>query len=90
MAFPGSKRRNGLGTDESDAATPFVANRNSELSHHRECKSVKRINAENITAFNSMEQAMLEGFKPCRACCDSMTIKKAAAGGLGFRRMQAV
>jgi hypothetical protein len=38
-----------------------VANRNSELFHHPDCKSVKRINAENITAFNSIEHAMDEG-----------------------------
>jgi flagellar biosynthesis protein FlhF len=63
----------------------FVANRNSELFHHPNCRSVKRINAENVIAFNSIEQAMEEGFKPCRACCNIGMIRKAANGAFGDR-----
>lgn len=64
----------------------YVANRNSELFHHPSCKSVKRINAENIAAFNSIEQAMEAGFKPCRACCNSSMIRKTGTGAFGYQR----
>ncbi len=68
----------------------YVANRNSELFHRPDCKSVKRINAENITAFSSIEQALEEGFKPCRACCNTDTTKSALAGGIAKRRVRAL
>lgn len=68
----------------------YVANRNSELFHHPTCKSVRRINAENIAAFNSIEQAMEEGFKPCRACCSVSTAKKTAFHAFGFQRASAL
>jgi flagellar biosynthesis protein FlhF len=75
--------------DDSDSVR-YVANRNSELFHHPDCKSVKRINVENITAFNSIEQAMDEGFKPCRACCDISMIRKSVMGGFGYQRASAI
>jgi len=68
----------------------YVANRNSELFHHPSCKSVRRINAENIAAFNSIEQAMEEGFKPCRACCSISSAKKPAFHAFGFQRASAL
>ncbi|MCB2147971.1 MAG: hypothetical protein KQI81_15955 [Deltaproteobacteria bacterium] len=68
----------------------YVANRNSELFHHPSCKSVKRINVENITAFNSIEQAMDEGFKPCRACCDISMLRKTVNEPFGFQRASAI
>jgi methylphosphotriester-DNA--protein-cysteine methyltransferase len=67
-----------------------VANRNSELFHHPSCKSVKRINADNITAFNSIEHAMDVGFKPCRACCDVSKIRKSVSTGVGYQRASAI
>jgi hypothetical protein len=87
-----SRKRDQLktGSVNSDAAgdsVHYVANRNSELFHHPACKSVKRINAENITAFNSIEQAVDEGFKPCRACCDISMIRKMVSEGFGYQRV---
>ncbi len=49
--------------------TIYVANKNSELFHHKDCKSVKRINRENIIMFESMEDAKARFFRPCRMCC---------------------
>jgi flagellar biosynthesis protein FlhF len=77
------------GGDNGDACQ-FVANRNSELFHHPDCKSVKRINAENITAFNSIEEAMDDGFKPCRACCDISMASKPVPATFGYRRASAI
>jgi hypothetical protein len=54
-------------SDVNSDSFHYVANRNSELFHHPTCKSVKRINAENIAAFNSTEHAIREGLQavPC-------------------------
>ena len=63
-SFAGKSKRTITGPSRnSDRVGSFryVANRNSELFHHPACKSVKRINAENITAFNSIEEALDEG-----------------------------
>jgi flagellar biosynthesis protein FlhF len=68
----------------------FVANRNSELFHHPDCRSVKRINAENVIAFNSIEQAIEKGFKPCRACCNPGMNRKTASGVFADRHVSAL
>ncbi|WP_083456197.1 Ada metal-binding domain-containing protein [Desulfosarcina cetonica] len=75
---------------EDTDAIRFLANRNSELFHHPSCKSVKRINTENIIAFNSAEQAMDEGFKPCRACCYDSIVNKSAFQPYAFQRASAI
>ena len=76
--------------DATSDSVHYLANRNSELFHHPNCKSVKRINAENIAAFSSVEQAMDEGFKPCRACCDISMIRKPVTEGLGYQCARAL
>ena len=85
--FSRKREQTKTGSADGDATSDsvhYLANRNSELFHHPNCKSVKRINAENITAFSSVEQAMDEGFKPCRACCDISMIRKPVTEGLGY------
>lgn len=91
--FPGKKGRFRTQTaDDSSISTSarFLANRNSELFHDPVCKSVKRINSENIIAFDSIEQAIGEGFKPCRACCNVDMIRKIATGGAAMQRAKAM
>ena len=89
--FPSKKSRlNGRTADGSTASARFLANRNSELFHDPACKSVKRINVENIIAFDSIEQAIGEGFKPCRACCNVDMIRKLMSGSAGFQRAKAM
>ena len=86
----GQIKTGSVSCDANSDSVRYVANRNSELFHHPACKSVKRINAENITAFNSIEQAMDEGFKPCRACCDISMIRKPVSEGFGYQRSRAM
>lgn len=74
----------------SSTGVRYLANRNSELFHQPNCKSVKRINAENISAFDSIEQAFNQGFKPCRACCNANAIRTAAADNQRHRRAGAM
>jgi len=91
--FPGRKNhcRAQTADDASGSVSArFLANKNSELFHDPACKSVKRINAENIIAFDSIEQAIGEGFKPCRACCNVDTIRKMMSGSAAFQRAKAM
>jgi flagellar biosynthesis protein FlhF len=92
-AFPGhgvAEADKSLANRDPGASLTFVANRNSELFHHPDCKSVKRIKVENIVAFNSLEQAMNEGFRPCRACCDISMGTEAVPGALCYQRAGAI
>ncbi len=86
----GQTKTGSVNSDATSDSVHYVANRNSELFHHPACKSVKRINTENITAFNSIEQAMDEGFKPCRACCDISMIRKPVSEAFGHQRARAM
>ncbi len=76
--------------DRSSAAVQFVANRNSEMVHHPNCKSVRLINSENIVVFDHIEAARAAGFKPCRACCDLGTFKRSAPGASAYSRARAI
>lgn len=92
-SFPGQKDRFRVQTavDAGESASArFLANKNSELFHDPACKSVKRIHAENIIAFDSIEQAIGEGYKPCRACCNVEMIRKMTAGSAVFQRAKAM
>lgn len=79
-----------FGSSDGGGSIKYVANRNSELFHHPHCKSVKRINAENIATFNSLEQAIEDGFKPCRACCDISMREKSVTGAFNHQRVNAL
>jgi flagellar biosynthetic protein FlhF len=54
----------------------FLANRNSDIFHRSTCRSVKRINNDNILVFESQMDAMAQNFKPCRMCCADLLATK--------------
>ncbi len=54
----------------------YVANRNSDIFHYKSCKSVKRINKDNMVVFKDPAEAMGQQFKPCRMCCSELIISK--------------
>lgn len=92
-SFTGKRKQMETGSTVSGDyvdSSQYVANRNSELFHHANCKSVKRINAKNIIAFNSIQEAMDEGFKPCRACCNDSMISKPAPATFGYQHVSAI
>jgi flagellar biosynthesis protein FlhF len=47
----------------------FVANVNSDIFHRNTCRSVKRIAGEHAVTFGDPDEAMGQGYKPCRMCC---------------------
>ena len=54
----------------------YVANRNSDIFHLNDCKSVKRINTSNMVVFKDPAEAMGRRFKPCRMCCSELIFPK--------------
>lgn len=54
----------------------YVANSNSDIFHFHECKSVKRINTDNMIVFKDAAEAMGQQFKPCRMCCSELIAPK--------------
>lgn len=66
----------------------YVANRNSDIFHFHDCKSVKRINTDNMIVFKNPAEAMGQQFKPCRMCCSELiqeTVKPPVRGYAGNR-----
>jgi flagellar biosynthesis protein FlhF len=67
----------------------YVANSNSDIFHFHECKSVKRINTDNMIVFKDAAEAMGQQFKPCRMCCSELfapkPIDRLARGYAGSR-----
>lgn len=54
----------------------YLANRNSDIFHLSDCKSVKRINTDNMIVFKDPAEAMGQNFKPCRMCCSELIFHK--------------
>ena len=46
----------------------YVANKNSNIFHHPDCKAAKRINKEDMVVFKSVLEATNKKLKPCRLC----------------------
>lgn len=55
--------------ESADVSTaPFIGNSNSKKVHRRDCSSVSTISEEHLVAFDSLEVAFQEGYKPCGKC----------------------
>ncbi len=50
------------------AARTFVANKNSDVFHHPECKWTQKIKSKNMITFSSVQAAEGEHFMPCQDC----------------------
>jgi flagellar biosynthesis protein FlhF len=46
----------------------FVANKNSDVFHHSECKWTQKIKSKNMITFSSVQTAEAQHFLPCRDC----------------------
>lgn len=64
------------GHPQPPAETYYIANRNSDIFHHKTCKSIQRINQDNMVVFHDPAEAMGQQFKPCRMCCSELIISK--------------
>ena len=50
------------------AKSAFVASKNSQVFHRADCSSVRRIKPENLIGYNSPDEAIQAGKKPCKRC----------------------
>ena len=64
------------GNDVPAQGAYYVANRNSDIFHQNDCKSVQRINTDNMIVFKDPSEALGRQFKPCRMCCSELIFPK--------------
>jgi flagellar biosynthesis protein FlhF len=64
------------GTETQQMDNYYIANRNSDIFHQKNCTSIKRINKDNTVVFKDPAEAMGQQFKPCRMCCSELIISK--------------
>jgi hypothetical protein len=50
------------------AGYKFVASKNSNVFHRPDCSWAKRIKPENLVGYNSREEALKAGKRPCKRC----------------------
>ena len=46
----------------------YVANKTSDVFHHLDCRSAKKIKGSSMIHFENVKSALNEGYKPCRLC----------------------
>ena len=46
----------------------YVASKNSQVFHKAGCKSAAKISEKNVTRYNSRDEAIQAGKKPCKEC----------------------
>jgi len=61
-------RRSVQAQEPSISRPQFVANKNSDIYHHTDCKWSDKIKPENIIQFASNREAETRNFLPCRSC----------------------
>jgi flagellar biosynthesis GTPase FlhF len=65
-------------TQPEEALDPrkYVANCNSDIFHDVSCRSVARMNQDHILTFDNAQDALSQGFHPCRMCCLELYVPK--------------
>jgi len=48
--------------------TPYVANTSSRIVHRADCRWVGQMAPHNSVGFARLDNALAEGFRPCRYC----------------------
>ncbi|GAB4409892.1 MAG: hypothetical protein Kow00123_23400 [Anaerolineales bacterium] len=47
---------------------PYIGNKNSKVFHHAWCSSVAQMNPANKVCFATREEALAQGYRPCKNC----------------------
>ena len=50
------------------ASYKYVSSKNSQVFHRPNCRSAKRINPENLVGYNSKDEVIQAGKRPCKVC----------------------
>ena len=56
------------GTKSAVAEYGYVASKNSKVFHKPECRWAKRIKPDNLVGYNSKDEAIKAGKRPCKQC----------------------
>jgi len=56
------------GAKSAVAEYKFVASQSSKVFHKPECRWAKRINPDNLVGYNSRDEAIKAGKRPCKVC----------------------
>lgn len=51
-----------------DGDAPYIGNRNTKKFHYADCSSVEAMNEENKVDFYSRDEAINDGYVPCKRC----------------------
>lgn len=49
-------------------ASNYVGNANSKKFHYSDCASAQKIKSSNRVSFNSRDEAISNGYVPCKRC----------------------
>lgn len=49
-------------------AAGYVGNINSKIFHYSDCTSANRMKPANKIIFNSRDEAIQQGYRPCKKC----------------------
>ena len=49
-------------------AANYIGNANSKIFHYSDCSSVNKMNPANKISFNSRDEAIQNGYRPCKRC----------------------
>ena len=63
MTAPQGQIRSGVA-----AQYKYVSSKNSKIFHSPQCRSAKRIKPENLVGYNSKEEVIQAGKRPCKLC----------------------
>lgn len=55
-------------SDAQDSNEKIIGNRNTKKLHKLECSYVKNLKEENVDIFESLEDALLNGYTQCSRC----------------------
>jgi len=58
----------GPAVEQIMAEYEYVASKNSNVFHKPDCRWAKKISSENLVGYNSREEAIKAGKRPCRWC----------------------
>ncbi|MEE9370022.1 MAG: Ada metal-binding domain-containing protein [Sedimentisphaerales bacterium] len=68
VSRPMAKKLAGPVTKSAVAKYKYVASKNSKVFHKPDCSSARRIKPENLTGYNSRDEAIKGGKRPCKIC----------------------
>ena len=49
-------------------AANYIGNSNSRIFHYPDCSSINKMNPSNKVSLNSRDEAIQNGYRPCKRC----------------------